>query len=254
MHRILVIEDHKKLLKSLQRGLTAAGYHVVAAESGEAGFHLARTEPVDVIVLDVMLPGRSGLEILRDLRKLGLSVPVLILSARDTVADRVRGLDQGADDYLVKPFAFEELLARIRAQLNRTLPGRRLILKADDLEMHIPTRRVNRGDQEIDLSRQEYRLLEYLLRHKNETVTRQAIARDVWDEPAGVSTNVVDVYINALRKKLEGPRLKKLIQTVRGVGYSLVDESGDSSNSGSEGNATRTGKSRRLTSVADVDD
>lgn len=227
LSRILVIEDHKKLLRSLERGLTAAGYEVVTAETGEAGFYFASTEPFDIVVLDLMLPGRTGLEVLRDLRKHGLSSPVLILSARDSVTDRVRGLDEGADDYLVKPFAFDELLARIRAQLNRTLPGRRLILKADDLEIYVPTHRVFRNGQEIELSKQEYRLLEYLVRHQNETVSRLEIARDIWNEPQGVSTNVVDVYINTLRKKVERADLQKLIHTVRGVGYTLsVDSSG----------------------------
>jgi two-component system copper resistance phosphate regulon response regulator CusR len=223
--RILVIEDHKKLLRSLERGLTTAGYEVIAAETGEAGFYHASTEPVDVVILDVMLPGRSGLEILRDLRKTGFSAPVLVLSARDTVADRIFGLDQGADDYLVKPFAFNELLARIRAQLNRPIPGRCMSLKADDLEVQIPTQRVLRAGIEIDLSKLEYRLLEYLVRHKNELLTRAAILRDVWGEPHSTETNVVDVYINALRKKVERPELKKLIQTIRGGGYSLVDAS-----------------------------
>jgi DNA-binding response OmpR family regulator len=223
--RILVVEDHKKLLHSLERGLKSAGYDVVAVDTGEAGFYYANTEPIDAVVLDVMLPGRSGLEILRDLRKSNFAAPVLILSAKDTVSDRIRGLDQGADDYLVKPFAFEELLARIRAQLNRTIPGRCVRMNAADLEMHIPTHTVRRAGIEIDLSKQEFRLLEYLLRHKNETVTRDALARDVWGEPGGVSTNVVDVYINALRKKLERPGLKKLIRTIRGSGYSLIDES-----------------------------
>jgi DNA-binding response OmpR family regulator len=227
MHRLLVVEDHKKLLRSLERGLTAAGYEVVAAATGEAGFYHACTEPFDAVVLDLMLPGRDGLEILRDLRRVGFSAPVLILSARTAVADRVRGLDQGADDYLVKPFAFDELLARLRAQLNRVVPGRRMILKADNLELHVVTQRVMRAGCEIELSRQEYRLLEYLLRHKNTPVTREAIARDVWRAQQGVSTNVVDVYINALRKKLEFPDSKKLIQTVRGVGYALCDEVGE---------------------------
>lgn len=222
--RILVVEDHKKLLHSLTRGLKTAGYDVVAADTGEAAFYYASTEPIDAVVLDIMLPGRSGLDILRDLRKANFSAPVLILSAKDTVADRVRGLDQGADDYLPKPFAFEELLARIRAQLNRTIPGRCVSLKAGDLEMHLPTHRVVRAGVEIDLSKQEYRLLEYLLRHKYEIVTRDALARDVWGEPGGVATNVVEVTINSLRKKVERPGLKKLIQTIRGSGYSLVDD------------------------------
>lgn len=225
MQRLLLIEDHKKLVRSLQRGLTAAGYEVVAAESGEAGFYYASTQPFDAMVLDLLLPGKSGLEILSDLRNAGFAAPVLILSALDTVPDRVRGLDQGADDYLVKPFAFEELLARLRALLNRPYPGRRMVLTADDLELHVPTRKVLRDHCEIPLSRQEYRLLEYLLRHKNTTVTRESIAREAWNEPQGVSTNVVDVYINALRRKLERPHLHKLLRTVRGVGYALCEAS-----------------------------
>lgn len=225
MPRLLVIEDHKGLLRSLHRGLVAAGYDVVDAATGEAGFYYASTESFDGLVLDIMLPGRSGLEILRDLRFAGFSAPVLILSALDTVADRVNGLDQGADDYLVKPFAFEELLARLRALLNRGSSARRVVLKADDLELHSATHSAVRAGREIDLSKREYALLEYLLRNKNVTVTREAIAHDVWKEPRGVATNVVDVYINALRKKLEQPHLRKLIHTVRGAGYALRDES-----------------------------
>jgi len=236
--RILVVEDHKKLLHSLERGLTTAGYEVIAADTGEAGFYYASTEQIDAVILDVMLPGRSGLEILRDLRKGGFSAPVLILSARNDVADRVRGLDHGADDYLVKPFAFEELLARIRAQLNRMVPGRCLSLKAGDLELHVPTHRVTRSGAEIELSKQEYRLLEYLLRHKNETMTRPAILRDVWGEPGVAATNVVDVCINSLRKKLERPHLAKLIQTVRGEGYSLVDPADEPEGIGIDGDSS----------------
>lgn len=227
MPRLLVIEDHKGLLRSLHRGLVAAGYDVVDAATGEAGFYYASTEPFDALVLDVMLPGRNGLEVLRDLRNAGYSAPVLILSARDTVADRVTGLDQGADDYLAKPFAFEELLARLRALLNRGVPGRRAVLKADDLELHPSTHKVIRAGREVELSKREYALLEYLLRNKNVTVTREAIAHDVWKEPRGMATNVVDVYINALRKKLEQHPLKKLIHTVRGVGYVLGDDPKD---------------------------
>ncbi len=225
MGRILVIEDHKKLLHSLQRGLTAAGYEVVGADSGEAGFYYASTEEFDALILDIMLPGRSGLEVLRDLRKIGFSAPVLILSARDSVADRVLGLDNGADDYLVKPFAFEELQARIRVQLNRGIPSRCAVLNAGDLQLDMTTQRATRAGREVNLGKQEFRLLEYLVRHKNEAVSREAIARDVWHEPNGIVTNTVDVCINSLRKKLEGPELKKLIYTVRGVGYSLNDDS-----------------------------
>ena len=223
MTRILIVEDQKKLLQSLQRGLQEEGYEVVTAATGEDGYYRATTEPFDAIVLDLMLPGRSGLEVLRDLRAHGVAKPLLILTARDAVDDRVAGLDGGADDYLVKPFAFAELLARLRALLRRDLSGRELVLRADDLEMDLLARRVVRGGLELDLTRREYELLEYLLRHKNTTVTRDMIARDVWKEGSGALTNTIDVYINLLRKKVEQPDKRQLIQTVRGVGYALRD-------------------------------
>lgn len=222
--RLLVIEDHKSLLRSLERGLTAAGYDVVATDTGEAGFYCASTERFDGVVLDIMLPGRSGLAVLQELRNSGFSLPVLILSARDSVQDRVRGLDEGADDYLVKPFAFEELLARLRAMLNRGVPGRRAVLTALDLEYHVQKRQAVRGGRPIDLSKRESQLLHYLLRHKNQIVSRAAIAAEAWNEPNGISSNVVDVYINALRKKIERSDLPKLIHTIRGSGYSLRDD------------------------------
>jgi DNA-binding response OmpR family regulator len=226
VNRILVIEDHKKLLRSLQRGLSTSGYDVVPAETGEAGFYCASTEQFDLIVLDLMLPGRDGLEVLRDLRRLGCSAPVLILSARDSVDDRVRGLDVGADDYLVKPFAFDELLARIRAHLKRSQSSSPVppTLRVDDLELQTATHEVFRGGRKIELTRQEYGLLEYLVRHRNTVVSRAVIARDVWKEPQGMTTNGVDVCVNALRKKIEGPGLKKLIHTVRGIGYTISDD------------------------------
>ncbi len=223
MARILIVEDQKKLLQSLQRGLQVDGYEVVTAATGEDGYYRATTEPFDAIVLDLMLPGRSGLEVLRDLRAHGVAKPLLILTARDAVDDRVAGLDGGADDYLVKPFAFAELLARLRALLRRDCSGRELVLRADDLEMDLLARRVVRGGLELDLTRREYELLEYLLRHKNMTVTRDMIARDVWKEGSGALTNTIDVYINLLRKKVEQPDKRQLIQTVRGVGYALRD-------------------------------
>jgi DNA-binding response OmpR family regulator len=222
-----VVEDHKRLLKSLERGLSAAGYEVTPTESADEAFQLARNGEFDVIVLDVALPERSGLEILTDLRNVGMGSPVLILSARGAVSDRVAGLDHGADDYLTKPFAFEELLARVRALMNRGVPGRRAILSIGDLEIHVPTQTVTRSGEEITLTRQEYRLLEYLVRHKNTTVTRQSISRDVWDEPQGLATNIVDVYINALRKKVEREGWKPLIQTIRGAGYTICDSRQD---------------------------
>src|SRR5262249_13204098 len=164
MPRLLVIEDQKKLLGSLQRGLEEEGYRVVTATTGEQGYYAATTEEFDAVVLDLMLPGRQGLQVLHDLRANGFTRPVLILTARDTVEDRVTGLDTGADDYLVKPFAFAELLARLRALLRRGVSGRELFLRAGDLEMDLLARRVVRGGVELDLTKREFELLEYLLR------------------------------------------------------------------------------------------
>ena len=219
MARLLVVEDQKKLQRSLQRGLTEEGYEVVSAPNGEEGYYQATTEPFDAVVLDLMLPGRGGLEVLRDLRSRGFKKPVLILTARDAIEDRVAGLDAGADDYLVKPFAFAELLARLRALLRRDLTGRELVLRADDLEIDLLGRRVVRDGVELDLTRREFELLEYLLRNKNAIVTREMIARDVWKETTGALTNTIDVYINLLRKKVEQLQKRQLIHTIRGVGY-----------------------------------
>ena len=201
MARVLIVEDQKKLLQSLRRGLEEEGYDVITAATGEEGYYLATTGSPDAIVLDLMLPGRDGLKVLRDLRSQGYAKPVLILTARDAVEDRVAGLDGGADDYLVKPFAFAELLARLRALLRRDVSGRELTLRADDLEIDLLSRRVIRGGVELDLTRREYELLEFLLRHKNETVTRDMIGREVWKETSGSLTNTIDVYINALRQE-----------------------------------------------------
>ena len=223
MARVLIVEDQKKLLQSLKRGLEEEGYDVITAANGEEGYYLATTGAPDAIVLDLMLPGRDGLKVLRDLRSQGYSKPVLILTARDAVEDRVAGLDNGADDYLVKPFAFAELLARLRALLRRDVSGRELTLRADDLEIDLLSRRVIRGGVELDLTRREYELLEFLLRHKNETVTRDMIGREVWKENSGSLTNTIDVYINALRRKVEQPEQRQLIHTVRGVGYAVRD-------------------------------
>src|SRR5262249_7761687 len=196
MPRILIVEDQKRLLGSLRRGLEEEGYEVLTAPSGEEGFYLATTQAPDLVVLDLMLPGRGGLQGLADLRAGGFGKPVLILTARDAVEDRVRGLDAGADDYLVKPFAFAELLARLRALLRRNFTERELVLRADNLEMDLVARRVVRGGVELELSHREFGLLEYLLRHKNSTVTRDMLSRDVWKEPDGVRTNGIEVTIN----------------------------------------------------------
>lgn len=223
MGRLLVIEDQKKLLASLRRGLEEEGYEVQTAANGEDGYYSATTQTFDAVVLDVMLPGRDGMQVLKDLRAKGFSRPILMLTARDTVEDRVQGLDCGADDYLIKPFAFAELLARLRALLRRNLDDRELVLRADTLELDIIGRRVVRSGVEIELSKREFDLLEFLLRHRNMTVTREMIGREIWKEPDGVWTNIIEVYINALRKKIEQPGQWQLIHTVRGVGYALRD-------------------------------
>jgi two-component system, OmpR family, copper resistance phosphate regulon response regulator CusR len=225
MARVLVVEDQKRHLDSLRRGLEAEGYDVATASTGEEGLGLAANHEIDAIVLDLMLPGRDGMGILRELRSHGITKPILILSARDSVEDRVEGLDAGANDYLVKPFAFAELLARLRALLRRELPGRPLVLKADDLEMDLLARRVSRAGDEFELTGREFELLEYLLRHKNEVVTRDMIALDVWKERTGAMTRIIDVYINALRKKVDRIGRTALIHTVRGVGYALRESS-----------------------------
>ena len=224
MPRVLIIEDQKKLLASLGRGLEEEGYEVVMAPTGEEGYYSATAQPFDAIVLDLMLPGRDGLQILKDLRAHGFTKPVLILTSRDGVEDRVKGLDTGADDYLVKPFAFAELLARLRALLRRNVSERELFLRADNLEMDLVARRVVRSGVELELSNREFELLGFLLRHRNMTVTRDMIGREVWKEPDGVWTNVIDVCINSLRKKVEQPGQRQLIHTVRGVGYALRDD------------------------------
>ncbi len=224
MGRLLVIEDQKKHLESLKRGLEAEGYEVVTAGSGDEGIERATASPLDAVVLDLMLPGRDGLEVLRELRSKGFSTPVLILTARDTVEDKVLGLDSGANDYLVKPFAFAELLARLRVLLRKDVPERALVLSVDNLEMDLLSRRVVRGGVGLELTGREYELLDYLLRNKNEIVTRDMIALEVWKETTGAMTRIIDVYINSLRKKVERPGWQALIQTVRGVGYVLRDE------------------------------
>jgi two-component system copper resistance phosphate regulon response regulator CusR len=225
MARVLIVEDQQKHLESLQRGLEAEGYEVATASTGIEGFQAAMTQAVDAVVLDLMLPGRHGLDVLRDLRASGFAKPVLILTALDAVEERVHGLDSGANDYLVKPFAFVELLARLRALLRRDFTERELFLRADDLEMDLLARRVVRAGIRLDLTGREYELLEYLMRQKNEVVTRDMIAREVWKETTGTMTRIIDVYITSLRKKVEVPGRRQLIHTVRGVGYTLRDGS-----------------------------
>jgi DNA-binding response OmpR family regulator len=203
--------------------LQEAGFQVETATSGIHGARLAATESFDCIVLDWMLPGRDGLQILTDLRRSGQSTPVLLLTARDSIDDRVAGLESGADDYLVKPFAFAELLARIRVLLRRGQPAQDAVLRAGDLELDVANRRVTRGGKELDLKRREFEVLEYLLRYKGEPVTREMLGLHVFKEPGYAYTNVIDVYINLLRKKVEAAGSSPRIVTLRGVGYSLQE-------------------------------
>jgi two-component system copper resistance phosphate regulon response regulator CusR len=219
--RVLVVEDERKLAQILTSALQAEHYDVVVAPTGEDGFFRANAEAFDLIVLDLMLPGRSGLEILETLRQRHIDTPVLILTARDGVDDRVLGLDRGADDYLVKPFALPELLARIRALLRRGRPSEVLRLKAADLELDLVTRHASRGDRVLDLTAREFELLEYLLRHHGHLVSREMLARDVWKEPRRATPldNVIDVQMTRLRKKVDTEGHVRLIHTVRGVGF-----------------------------------
>src|SRR5207244_3837091 len=183
MSRVLIIEDERKVLRGLEQALQAEGYEVAAAASGETGYQLALTQPFDCIVLDLMLPGRPGLQVLADLRQAGKTVPVLVLTARDAIEDRVIGLDAGADDYLVKPFAFAELLARLRVLLRREREVRETVLRADDLEVDLLNRHATRAGQELPLTQREFEVLAYLVRHKNQIVTSAMLGREVWKEP-----------------------------------------------------------------------
>ena len=224
--RILVVEDEKKVAKALEEGLEAEHYEVAVAHTGEDGFYLISTQAFDLVVLDLMLPGRSGLEILRAMRTRGLRTPVLILTARDAIEDRVQGLDCGADDYLVKPFAFAELLARIRALLRRGKAEPSLRLTCDELEIDMVTRAVTRSGQPLDLTAREFDLLEYLLRNQGRVVSREMLAHEIWKETARHTPldNVIDVHIARLRRKVDDPFAKKLLHTVRGVGFVLREE------------------------------
>jgi DNA-binding response OmpR family regulator len=219
--RILIVEDERKLAAALQAGLEAETYAVSVAFTGEEGFYLANTETFDLMLLDVMLPGRDGLEILRSLRQRGIRTPALLLTARDAIEDRVLGLDTGADDYLVKPFAFAELLARIRALVRRGRQDAPAILKINDLEMDMASRTVTRGGTKLDLTPREFDLLEYLVRNQGRVVSREMLARDIWKETTRHTPldNVIDVHVARLRRKLDEPFEKKLLQTVRGVGF-----------------------------------
>jgi DNA-binding response OmpR family regulator len=219
--RILVVEDDAKVAGALRAGLAGEGYDVVVSRTGEDAFFRATTEPYDAVLLDLGLPGRDGLEILAGLRSRGLRLPVLVVTARDAVDDRVKGLDAGADDYVVKPFAFAELLARLRALLRRGRPEEALRVRVADLELDPVTRTVTRAGEPVDLTSREFELLEYLVRHHGQIVSRDMLARDVWKEPSRGTPldNVIDVHITRLRKKVDPGTAPRLIHTVRGVGF-----------------------------------
>ena len=218
--RILVIEDDPAILKMLQRGLGYEGYTVDLANEGRSGLNLARENHPDLVILDWMLPGMDGLEVCRRLRLAG-SLPILMLTAKDTIQDRVQGLDAGADDYLVKPFDLEELLARIRALLRRTQTERQQVYQFADLTMDSVSRQVTRGERLVPLTAKEYELLELFLRHPRQVLTREIIFDRVWGYDFGGESNVLEVYIRYLRQKLEAENDTRLIHTVRSVGYVL---------------------------------
>jgi DNA-binding response OmpR family regulator len=224
--RILVVEDEQKVANALREGLKDEGYDVEVAYTGEDAFYRINTEDFDMILLDLMLPGRDGIEVLTTIRKRGVKTSVLLLTARDALEDRVAGLNAGADDYLVKPFAFAELLARIRALLRRGRSADALRLGTGDLDMDLVTRRVTRAGRIVDLTGREFELLEYLLRHHGQIVLRETLARDVWKETARGTplNNVIDVHIARLRRKIDADGPDKLIHTIRGVGFMLREQ------------------------------
>jgi DNA-binding response OmpR family regulator len=221
--RILVVEDELKVANALREGLQGERYDVVVERTGESAFFRVTTEPFDAILLDLTLPGRDGLEILKAMRDRGIKTPVLALTARDSLQDRVLGLDTGADDYMVKPFAFAEVVARIRALVRRGRAAEIPRLSVADLELDLITRKVSRRGSVVDLTAREFELLEYLLRHQGQVVSRESLARDVWKETARTTPldNVIDVHIARLRRKIDTEQREKLIHTVRGVGFML---------------------------------
>lgn len=223
--KILIVEDEAKLAQVLLKGLKENGYIAEWAEDGELGLAMARDGSFEAIILDVMLPKMNGFDVLRDLRKAGNKVPILMLTARSGVEDRVRGLDLGADDYLPKPFDFKELLARLRAVTRRPAVEVRKVLKVADLELDLQSREVRRGGEIINLTAKELVLLEYLMSRKGLALTRAMILENVWasDDVYDGGSNLVEVYINFLRKKIDQGRPVKLIQTLRGVGYTLQE-------------------------------
>ncbi|MEE8205306.1 MAG: response regulator transcription factor [Nitrospinaceae bacterium] len=217
--RILIVEDEKKVAGFIKKGLEEETYAVDAAHDGEEGFHLASMNQYDMIILDLMLPNMDGLEVLTRLRDKKINTPILLLTAKDAIEDKVTGLNKGADDYLTKPFAFSELLARVRSLLRRGQAETKTELMVGDLSLDLVSHKVNRKGEEIELTGKEYSLLEYFMRNEGKVLTRTMIAEHVWDYNFDTFTNVIDVYVNHLRKKIDKQYPAKLLHTLRGVGY-----------------------------------
>jgi two-component system, OmpR family, copper resistance phosphate regulon response regulator CusR len=224
--KILLVEDERKLAEAVSEGLQSEGYAVMLSPSGEHALARIRAHSFDLVLLDVMLPERSGLEVLSDLRRTGFQAPVLILTSRDSIEDRVLGLDAGADDYLVKPFAFPELLARVRALIRRNVPAGHTSLQMADLILEMDGRTATRSGKRLELTAREFDLLEYLLQHRGSVVSREMLAREVWKQVMRYTPldNVIDVQITRLRRKLDSDFSKKLLHTVRGVGFVLRED------------------------------
>ncbi len=221
--KVLVIEDEDKVARFIKQGLEEESYEVELAHDGNEASRMLKENDYDIIILDLMLPGKDGYEVLKEYRRRGGNAPVLILTAKDSVDDVVRGFNLGADDYLKKPFSFLELLARIRALLRRARPEPQEVLKAADLELYPLERRVVRGGKEIELTAREFSILELLLRNKGRVLTRSVISEAIWGEKFDISSNVIDVHITYLRKKVDKGFDKKLIKTIRGVGYMIKE-------------------------------
>jgi heavy metal response regulator len=222
--RILLVEDEKKVASFIKKGLEEEFYSVDAVYDGKEGLRLALTEDYDLIILDIMIPFKDGFTVLQELRKEKVSIPVLFLTAKDTLSDKVQGLNFGADDYLPKPFAFEELLARVRALLRRGTSEKNLILNVLDLSLDTQAHTVTRNNTIVQLTPKEYSILEYLLRNKNRVISRTMLSEHVYDYHFDSDTNVIDVYINKLRNKIEKGFDSQIIHTVRGVGYIIKDQ------------------------------
>ncbi|HEV2247364.1 MAG TPA: response regulator transcription factor [Terriglobia bacterium] len=219
--KVLVIEDEKKINSLVRKGLEAQGFVVETTQSGDEGYLLATTRPYDVLVLDIMLPGRDGLSILRNLRERKVALPVILLTARSELNERLEGLNLGADDYLTKPFFIDELIARIHAVTRRASGAVQSILSVSDLTMNLLTREVRRGTTKVELTPREFSLLEHLMRSPGRVLTRVQICEQVWDYNFDPGTNLVEVYVQRLRKKVDGMSPVKLIETIRGVGYRI---------------------------------